>query len=169
MRRHAPEGGKLPDAGGHGSPFALAIGKQGEPDAVRGGGIAGPRRFLRRSHAGKASSEGVAAASHGSLPATFRKGAMSHISAQLREAVVERAGNRCEYCHLSQDSQVVTFPVDHVTPVFLTGLTELANLALACPRCNARKWKHVKAPDADTGQMVVLYNPRGDRWSDHFR
>jgi hypothetical protein len=60
---------------------------------------------------------------------------MSLISAQLREAVVERAGNRCEYCHLSQDFQVATFPVDHVTPVFLAGLTELANLALACPRC----------------------------------
>jgi HNH endonuclease len=94
---------------------------------------------------------------------------MSLISAQFRAAVVERAGNRCEYCHLSHDSQVATFPVDHVTPVFLSGLTELANLALACPRCNARKWKHVKAPDADTGQMVALYNPRVDRWADHFR
>jgi hypothetical protein len=94
---------------------------------------------------------------------------MSLISAQLRVAVVERAGNRCEYCRLSQDSQVATFPVDHVTPVFLAGLTELINLALACPRCNARKWKHVEAPNPDTGQMVHLFNPRVDRWSDHFR
>jgi hypothetical protein len=94
---------------------------------------------------------------------------MSLISVQLRMAVVERAGHRCEYCHLSQDSQVATFPVDHVTPVFLSGLTDLANLALACPRCNARKWKHVEAPDADTGQTVALYNPRVDRWADHFR
>ena len=94
---------------------------------------------------------------------------MSLISAQLRQAVVERAGNRCEYCHLAQDSQVATFPADHITPVFLSGLTELANLALACPRCNARKWKDVEAPDADTGQMVALYNPRFDRWADHFR
>jgi hypothetical protein len=94
---------------------------------------------------------------------------MTLISAQFREAVVERAGNRCEYCQLSQDSQVATFPVDHVTPVFLAGLTELANLALACPRCNARKWKHVEVADADTGQTVDLFNPRVERWTDHFR
>jgi hypothetical protein len=94
---------------------------------------------------------------------------MTLISAKIREAVVQRAGNRCEYCRLSQDSQVATFPVDHVLPVSLCGLTELANLALACPRCNARKWKDVQALDYQTGEMAPLFNPRIHQWANHFR
>jgi hypothetical protein len=33
-----------------------------------------------------------------------------------------------------QESQVATFPVDHIIPVASNGKTELENLALACPR-----------------------------------
>jgi hypothetical protein len=91
------------------------------------------------------------------------------ISADLREAVNQRAGNRCEYCRLAQDSQVATFPVDHIIPVSLSGPTELENLALACPRCNAGKWKHVEARDAQTAQTVQLFHPRTQKWTDHFR
>ena len=54
---------------------------------------------------------------------------MTLISDSLREAVVERAVNRCEYCCLAQESQVATFPVDHIIPVSLRGPTELENLA----------------------------------------
>lgn len=94
---------------------------------------------------------------------------MTAIPANLRAAVVERAGNCCEYCRLGQDSQVATFPVDHVIPRCRAGHTELANLALACPRCNARKWIDVEAPDSETGVIVPLFNPRTQRWQDHFR
>jgi hypothetical protein len=94
---------------------------------------------------------------------------MTLISDSLRKAVVERAANRCEYCRLSQESQVSTFPVDHVIPVTLRGPTELENLALTCARCNALKWIHVEAPDSETGEIVRLFNPRSDTWSDHFR
>ncbi|MBI2808087.1 MAG: HNH endonuclease [Planctomycetes bacterium] len=94
---------------------------------------------------------------------------MSAISASLREAVRQRAGDRCEYCQLSQEFQVATFPVDHIVPVSRAGLTELANLALACPSCNARKWKHVEAPDPETSAMAPLFNPRTHQWADHFR
>ena len=94
---------------------------------------------------------------------------MTLISASLREAVVQRAGNRCEYCRLAQDSQVATFPVDHVIPISLSGLTKLANLALACPRCNARKWKHVEALDSETNEIMPRFNPRIHQWADHFR
>ena len=94
---------------------------------------------------------------------------MSLIPASLREAVVRRAGNICEYCCLSQDSQVATFPVDHVTPICLGGATALENLALACPRCNAEKWKHVEAHDTESGQFVPLFNPRLQKWTDHFQ
>lgn len=94
---------------------------------------------------------------------------MSLISASQRDAVVRRARSRCEYCHLAQDSQVATFPIDHVLPLVLGGLTELSNLALACPRCNAAKWKHAEALDPESGELLPLYNPRTQQWNDHFR
>ena len=93
---------------------------------------------------------------------------MTPISVQLREAVVRRAENRCEYCHLSADSQDATFPVDHIQSISLSGLTEFDNLALACPRCNAKKWKHVEAKDPMTGRLTLLFNPRIHVWSEHF-
>jgi hypothetical protein len=94
---------------------------------------------------------------------------MTLISAALREAVEERAGRRCEYCQLSQETQVATFPVDHVRPVSQHGATSLENLALACPRCNAAKWTHAAAPDPLSGEIVPLFNPRAQAWGDHFR
>ncbi len=36
-------------------------------------------------------------------------------------------------------------------------------------RCNSRKWKYVEATDAGTGQVVPLYNPRTQKWTEHFR
>lgn len=94
---------------------------------------------------------------------------MSLVSAELRAAVARRAGDRCEYCRLSQESQVATFPADHILPVVLGGPTELDNLALACPRCNARKWTHVQGIDETTGQPTPLFNPRTQAWAEQFR
>jgi hypothetical protein len=91
------------------------------------------------------------------------------ISPNLRQSVVQRAGNRCEYCHLPQASQVATFPIDHVVPSCLRGETALYNLALSCPRCNARKWLHVHALDPITGKLEPLFNPRQHGWDEHFR
>jgi hypothetical protein len=45
----------------------------------------------------------------------------------------------------------------------------LANLALACPHCNARKWAFTKMTDPKTGEAAPLFNPRTQMWSDHFR
>ena len=53
---------------------------------------------------------------------------MSDISAALREEVVLRAGNRCEYCRLSQVGQEAAFHIDHVVPRVAGGPTELENL-----------------------------------------
>lgn len=87
----------------------------------------------------------------------------------VRDRVRSRAGYRCEFCRIDQDCQVATFPVDHVIPVVLGGSPAEENLCLACPRCNASKWTHVSAFDAETGEIVPLFNPRTDVWSKHFR
>lgn len=82
--------------------------------------------------------------------------------------VQRRAGNRCEYCHMHQSLQGGTFHVEHVTPSARGGATTLSNLAWACPGCNLKKSDHVEATDPQTGDVHPLFNPRTDRWGDHF-
>jgi hypothetical protein len=65
--------------------------------------------------------------------------------------------------------QATTFPIDHVIPRILNGSGELDNLALACFKCNARKWAHVDGFDPEANQVVRLFNPRIDHWAEHFR
>lgn len=94
---------------------------------------------------------------------------MTVFSDEQREAVVARAGGCCEYCHLPTRGQVATFPIDHVLPRSSGGETNLANLALACPHCNAHKWAHTSGTDPVTGTTVPLFDPRRDFWAEHFR
>ena len=83
--------------------------------------------------------------------------------------VVERAGNRCEYCRMHQALQGASFHVEHVVPKSLGGLSDLTNLAWACPGCNLRKSDRVNVIDAQTGEQVRLFHPRHDVWAHHFR
>jgi len=94
---------------------------------------------------------------------------VSDIPPALRRQVVARAGSRCEYCRLPTVGQAGPFPIDHVDPQSAGGLTVLANLALSCPRCNGHKWAHRDGRDPVTGATVPLFNPRTQRWSEHFR
>ena len=93
---------------------------------------------------------------------------MRYISASLRQLVIERTGNRCEYCGLSQAGQAATFHIDHIIPLAEDGQTTEQNLALACVSCSLRKAPRLNAVDPDTGQEVPLYNPREQSWSEHF-
>ncbi|MGH7169360.1 MAG: HNH endonuclease [Gemmataceae bacterium] len=94
---------------------------------------------------------------------------MSDISSSLQAEVVLRAGNRCEYCRLSQLGQEATFHFDHVIPRAAGGRTTADNLALACVSCSLRKWAKQTADDPDSGEEVPLSNPRTQTWSEHFR
>lgn len=94
---------------------------------------------------------------------------MSEVPAALRREVMLRAGERCEYCRLSQVGQEATFHIDHVVPRAANGPTESANLALACVSCSLRKGARRSAPDPDTGEDAPLFSPRMQSWPDHFR
>lgn len=91
------------------------------------------------------------------------------VSASIRRLVTQRAGNRCEYCRLSQAGQEALFHVDHILPEMDGGLTVLENLALACVSCSLRKGARRLAPDPQTGRLASLFHPRKQRWSAHFR
>src|SRR5438094_2350544 len=94
---------------------------------------------------------------------------MSDIPAVLRDEVALRAGNRCEYCGVSQAGQETAFHVDHVIPIAAGGKTVPGNLALACVSCSLRKAARVTAVDPVLGKTVRLFNPRRDSWRLHFR
>lgn len=94
---------------------------------------------------------------------------MSDISARLRGDVISRANDRCEYCQLAQIGQEATFHIDHVIPQAAGGSTTADNLALACVSCSLRKWAKQVAIDPATGTEVLLFNPRVQSWSAHFR
>lgn len=93
---------------------------------------------------------------------------MSDIPLSLRRSVIERAANRCEYCQLSQEGQEATFHIDHISPRSEAGKTTLDNLALSCVSCSLRKGAQTLASDPETGELIPLFNPRTDRWNDHF-
>src|SRR5205823_5397281 len=115
----------------------------------------------------EARSRGRPSPAGGRLPRT-RRPAVSAFSEVRRAEVAGRAGHRCEYCHLPTRGQVATFPIDHVIPRGRGGATDLDNLALTCPHCNAHKWTAVEGPDPDTGETVRFFHPRQDTWTDHF-
>jgi hypothetical protein len=94
---------------------------------------------------------------------------MGEISPSLHIEIVGRAGNRCEYCQLAQAGQEAAFHVDHVAPKVAGGATISSNLALACVPCSLRKGAKQVAADPDTGQEVLLFNPRTQIWVEHFR
>src|SRR5688572_5328111 len=94
---------------------------------------------------------------------------MSNIPAVLARQVTERAGDRCEYCGLSQLGQEATFHIDHVVPRSADGPTAFENLALSCVSCSLRKGARQTALDPSTGTEANLFNPRSDRWNNHFR
>lgn len=94
---------------------------------------------------------------------------MSNLSATIRAAVVFRAGQRCEYCQLSQAGQEAAFHIDHVMPRAAGGPTTEDNLALACVSCSLHKAAKLVAIDPDSGRETPLFNPRFQKWSEHFR
>ena len=88
---------------------------------------------------------------------------------RTRRLVRQRAGNRCEYCELSEaQSPVAKLQIEHVVPRKHGGTDELGNLALACIDCNLHKGANLTGIDPETRQVVELFNPRSQQWADHF-
>ena len=91
------------------------------------------------------------------------------MSPRRRELARDRAGGRCEYCRLSeQDLPLWPFHVDHIVAEQHRGTEDSANLAWACQRCNLCKGTNLTAVDPDSSHIVPLFNPRTDRWAEHF-
>jgi hypothetical protein len=70
---------------------------------------------------------------------------------------------------MHQALQGATFHLEHILPQSRGGSSDPANLAWSCPGCNLRKSDRTEAVDPQTGERVAFFNPRVDRWSEHFR
>lgn len=92
----------------------------------------------------------------------------SKIPEAIQAQVRQRAAYLCEYCHASEQWQYVQFTVDHVIPLTLGGADDLDNLALACFHCNRQKSNHLTGIDPQSAAEVPLFNPRRERWQNHF-
>ena len=93
---------------------------------------------------------------------------MSLISDEVRARIRTQAGNRCGYCHSPQRYVLGSLEIDHIIPQARGGSDDEDNLWLACRMCNNFKGTQTGGLDPLTGRQIALFNPRQQRWTDHF-
>ena len=82
------------------------------------------------------------------------------MASAVDQQVRERARERCDE---------TPFQIDHVIAKKHGGKTVPSNLAYACYHCNLHKGPNIASLDPPgTGELVRLFNPRTDDWSEHF-
>ena len=87
---------------------------------------------------------------------------------RLRREVRRRAHDRCEYCHMPQVATVLPHEVDHIRAQKHAGPSTLENLCWSCAWCNSFKGSDIATYPPDSTEIVPLFNPRVDKWDDHF-
>jgi hypothetical protein len=90
------------------------------------------------------------------------------INAETRLAVAVRANYLCEYCLIAEEDTFFGCQIDHIISIKHGGETEADNLAYACAFCNRFKGSDIASVSAK-GVLVRFFNPRIDRWLDHFQ
>ena len=92
------------------------------------------------------------------------------MASRQREAVRRRANRRCEYCRLPDSAMNSSdFHVEHIVARKHGGKSSMDNLAWSCIYCNLYKGPNLARFDPDTGKLTPLFNPRANRWEEHFR
>ena len=89
--------------------------------------------------------------------------ARSYIPIEIERRVRKDAQNRCGDCLSPQRLEI-----EHIIPIAKGGSNDESNLWLACPICNRYKSDKITNIDSETGEIVKLFNPRTQIWSEHF-
>lgn len=92
----------------------------------------------------------------------------AYLSTDLRKRLQTADGQLCAYCQTSVENTGQPLTIDHIIPQSQGGETTLENLCFACRRCNEAKGGAIAGRDPLTTEVVALFHPRRDRWSDHF-
>jgi 5-methylcytosine-specific restriction endonuclease McrA len=93
---------------------------------------------------------------------------MSKISKKLDKEIRLEAKNRCGYCLGEQKYILAWLEVEHIQPRAKGGKTVKENLWLACTFCNTFKSSNTHARDPKTKRKTLLFNPRKQKWRNHF-
>ena len=93
---------------------------------------------------------------------------ITYVNAELRRLVQSQAEGLCEYCLIAEDDTGLGCEVDHIISEKHDGATREENLAMACVFCNSAKGSDVGSIIPETGAFIRFFNPRTDRWSEHF-
>ena len=91
------------------------------------------------------------------------------ISTALQQQVLEDAGHRCGYCQSDELLTGIPLSTEHIVPVAIGGQTVRDNLWRSCRPYNESKGARTHVDDPETGESVLLYNPRTQLWNDHFQ
>ena len=67
-----------------------------------------------------------------------------------------------------EDEPFYRYQVEHIIPRQHGGSDDESNLALSCPNCNRHKGPNLTGIDPDTGNIVQLFHPRREQWTEHF-
>ncbi|MEO8073242.1 MAG: HNH endonuclease signature motif containing protein [Acidobacteriota bacterium] len=94
---------------------------------------------------------------------------VTYIPIALRNSVYERTEGCCEYCLISETNSFSKHQIDHIIAEKHGGQTNVENLALSCAICNKYKGSDIASIDNKTGAIVLLFNPRTNIWSEHFK
>ena len=87
----------------------------------------------------------------------------------VRQRVRAAAGDRCGYCRSPQRYVMGKLEIEHLMPSALGGSDEESNLWLSCGLCNRYKGSQVTGIDPRTEKTAPLFNPRTQKWNEHFR
>jgi HNH endonuclease len=90
------------------------------------------------------------------------------ITKALRRRIRNDAERRCGYCLSRQGLVLGVLEIEHIVPLAKGGTDEETNLWLSCSLCNRHKATQVAASDPLTSATVPLFNPRNDKWHEHF-
>lgn len=92
-----------------------------------------------------------------------------YVSDRLKNLVATRAEYLCEYCLMHEDDSFLAHEIEHIISLKHGGITESGNLAYACFFCNRHKGSDIASIARSTGKLARFFNPREDRWAEHFR
>ena len=92
-----------------------------------------------------------------------------YISIAIQRAILKLSRDYCEYCVVPSNFSTDYFHYEHIIALALNGPTELENIARSCGICNNNKRDKIEHIDPLTHEIVRLFHPRQDVWTDHFQ
>jgi HNH endonuclease len=91
-----------------------------------------------------------------------------YIPENVKARVRDVAQDRCGYCQSLQKYVLGALEIEHIIPKASGGNDNEENLWLSCRLCNSYKGIQTKATDPISDRPVQLFNPRTQKWSQHF-